>query len=426
MGIIARALGLLALGTGLVAGMLYLEHAPGVDESADVATSHIDEEVLAVDPSMGVEKASAAKAKADSGNEARAQGTTLKTGQVVLDSEDLLALAGDDFADGELPLGDGKYSTSAPAQGVIYLCSTRSGGRGAMENGPWIHGSTWNRDEKLTVSGEVKWPDAFFSMVTNAAYRILSGNALPITHTTGTFPIGKSEAGYAYDRNPNTIEPNSISTSLPLSPSYSETPYCMPGGQVGVMLSGVPLLNGLDAAYRDAPAHEIQDSCGGHPQEDGEYHYHNLSECFEDTSVETVLGYANDGFPITGPVVSEGNYLTTADLDVCHGITSEIVIDGERTVSYHYVMTPDYPYSVSCFRGEPITRGGMREHALESEGAVPVVSQNQGGGAPPEAVAACSGKAEGSACAFRVSTNQISGVCRVPPGRTETVCVPGN
>ena len=70
---------------------------------------------------------------------------------------------------------------------------------------------------------------------------------------------------------------------------------------------------------------------------------------------KNVLGYANDGFPITGPMVSDDKYLTTEDLDECHGITSEVTDEnGESYVTYHYVMTYDFPYSIGCFRGNPV------------------------------------------------------------------------
>jgi hypothetical protein len=131
------------------------------------------------------------------------------------------------------------------------------------------------------------------------------------------------------------------------------------GGEVGVMLTGVAIFNGFDAGGRDAGAWEVQDSCGGHPQKSGEYHYHTLSSCIKDISVKTVIGYALDGFPITGPTVAPNNILTTADLDECHGITSSYMVDGKTVTGYHYVMTQDFPYSVSCFRAQAIKPPGQ-------------------------------------------------------------------
>lgn len=140
-----------------------------------------------------------------------------------------------------------------------------------QENGPWIHGNTWSLKEKLSVSGEVSWPNAMFTDVVSGDTRTLSGNVLPVNYTTGIFPISPKDAISRYDMNPNSISANPFSISLPVNPTYSETPYCT-RGEVGVMLSGIPLFDGFDAELRDAPAHEAQDSCDGHPQKNGEYH----------------------------------------------------------------------------------------------------------------------------------------------------------
>jgi hypothetical protein len=192
------------------------------------------------------------------------------------------------------------------------------------------------------------------------------------------------------------------------------------GGEVGIMLSGVPLFNAFDAGLRDAPAHELQDSCDGHPQGSGQYHYHSLSSCFTDTKITTVLGYALDGFPITGPYVTDTTYLTTADLDVCHGITSEIVVDGTKKTTYHYVMTKDFPYSVSCFRAKPTRTGPSQVPTQNNSG----MAQPQDVRTPPaEALAACSGKTQGNACSFQTPNGTVSGQCQTPPN-SSLACVP--
>jgi hypothetical protein len=139
------------------------------------------------------------------------------------------------------------------------------------------------------------------------------------------------------------------------------------GGESGVMLTGVALFNAFDAAGRDAGAWEVQDACQGHPQVTGEYHYHTLSSCIKETSVSQVIGYALDGFPITGPKAGDKNYLTTSDLDECHGITSDVTIDSQKVTTYHYVMTQDFPYSVSCFRGIPIQAPGANHTDVQTD-----------------------------------------------------------
>jgi len=245
----------------------------------------------------------------------------VETAQNTLSDADLQKIAGNKYAPGELPLGDGRYVLDAPRKGYIYLChkfGNNAGGAG--RDGNWIHGTTWNLREKISVQGHVLWDQAQFSTMLASGERLISGNGLP-EHATGIFPIQSNDPAYAYDRNPNRILPQNVNESLPVDPTYTDPPFCM-GMEVGYMLDGVPLFNGFDAGLRDAAAHEVQDSCQGHPQVTGSYHYHSLSSCIQDVSEKTVIGYALDGFPITGPFVVAGKYLTTDDLDVCHAIIS--------------------------------------------------------------------------------------------------------
>ena len=64
------------------------------------------------------------------------------------------------------------------------------------------------------------------------------------------------------------------------------------------------LFNALDAPGRDAVAHETQDRCHGHPQQNGVYHYHSLTNCIADKpgpdGNSPLVGYAIDGFGIYG------------------------------------------------------------------------------------------------------------------------------
>lgn len=200
---------------------------------------------------------------------------------------------------------------------------------------------------------------------------------------TGTFPVSSSDPAYAYDSNPNSISGQDFTYTLSADPAYSETPKCMTGGEIGVMLTGVALFNGFDAGGRDAGAWETQDGCQGHPQQSGIYHYHTLSSCIKDVSVSTVIGFALDGFPITGPKVGDGNFLTTSDLDACHGIVSEVNLDGKKVKTYHYVMTQDFPYSASCFRGSAATPPGRHAGTGQQQGGQQATGQMPRPGMPP-------------------------------------------
>jgi hypothetical protein len=278
---------------------------------------------------------------------------------------------GSKYANGILPVGDSKYSSSGAKQGYVYTCATYAqnlsqGGGGASVRGPWFVGTTqWNVSKKVSVQGHVTWTPSYSEQVSGGK-RVITTNDLP-SHFTGVFPIASSDPAYTYDSNPNSIKAQSLSYSLDANPASGQ-PSCM-GGQAGVMLTGVALFNAFDAGGRDAGAWEAQDGCSGHPEKTGEYHYHTLSSCITDTSVQTVIGWALDGFPITGPKVGDNNVLTTTDLDECHGITSTIKLDGKMVKMFHYVMTQDFPYSVSCFRGTAIQPPGLQQQGGAQGGA---------------------------------------------------------
>jgi hypothetical protein len=316
--------------------------------------------LLVADYLFGTRKAVAPAPTTTKASQTGKPATTTAQGLQLDESKDY----GNKYADGIVPVGDGKYSTTEAKAGTIYTCSgyaqniqKESGGAG--KRGPWFtsNNTAYNINKKAHVQGSVAW-QAQFTNTINGTTRTITTNDLP-SHPTGIFPILATDPVYAYDKNPNKISAQTLTFSLPTNPTYQATPQCM-GGQVGVMLTGIALFNGFDAGGRDAGAWEIQDSCDGHPQSEGEYHYHTLSSCITDTSVHTVIGYALDGFPITGPKLAANNILTTSDLDACHGISSKYTVDGKTVTGYHYVMTQDFPYSASCFRATATQPPGQK------------------------------------------------------------------
>ena len=255
-----------------------------------------------------------------------------------------------------IPVGDGKLSTTTPQVGFVYSCTIPNSPNPAGR-APWISadGLTWNSTTKVTVSGSVLWQSSFLAAATTTTFNV-TGNGLP-AHATGVFPIRATDAAYQYDKNPNPILSVAIAWGLPANPVVAANPSCTPLGAIGVLLSGARLFNALDADGRDAAAHETQDTCDGHPQGMGSYHYHNLSRCVNAGDVvgqhSALTGYVADGFALFGPQGEGGKILTNADLDVCHGHTHSIVINGATTVQYHYHATREYPYTVGCFKGTP-------------------------------------------------------------------------
>jgi hypothetical protein len=334
-----------------------------------------------------------------------------------------------------LPVGDYKYVTAAPKKGYIYLCNTMSGDAGgAKVNGPWIHGTTWNPGEKIHVQGSVNWPDATYKMTITNGTRTISSNDLPTDHTTGVFPVTATDPAAAYDQNPGSIKPMDYSFSFSVKPTAAAKPGCK-YGEVGIMNNGVLLFDGFDALYRDALAHELQDNHDGHPNNEG-YHKHGFITDIKNVPVSKVVGFAFDGYAITGPLLPSGKYLTTNDLDTCHGMTSTITLDGKLQSSYHYVLTQDFPYSVSCFHGtSKVTPQTLRAQGLGTNSGTQEVNEakdmmqregqmgggiggqqggqmNGGSGMPPkppqEAISACSGMKVGASCSVG---GRVTGTC---------------
>jgi len=164
------------------------------------------------------------------------------------------------------------------------------------------------------------------------------GNALPVGHPTGTFPIKSNDPAYQIDRNPNAISGHRVDLSLSLDPIMAATASCVPMGIVGISLNGVAVYNALDYA--------------------GEYHYHGPGSCQNEahTLAHTLAGYAMDGFGLFGIYDDQGREIVNADLDECHGHTHNIELNGSETATYHYHLTNSYPYTVSCYRGSEVVR----------------------------------------------------------------------
>jgi len=271
-----------------------------------------------------------------------------------------------------LPLGDGKVATS-PRVGYVFACQTTFGNNGAPPgSAPWITGDTWNPAAKPAVQGEVAWPNARLEVAREGTERVVRTNNLP-THATGSFPIARSDPAYQYDGNPNAIREQDVLQRLPATPQAAAVATCVPQGMIGFALSGAALFNALDAAGRDAAAHEVQDRCSGHPERQGQYHYHSFSPCLRDAAGDAgrhsdLVGYALDGYGLYGPFGENGARLTNADLDACHGHTHTIPWDGAPVSLYHYHVTREYPYTVGCYHGTPAARPGPALRRLSSPG----------------------------------------------------------
>jgi hypothetical protein len=179
-------------------------------------------------------------------------------------------------------------------------------------------------------------------------------------HPTATFP----NSG-----NPNTMRVQEFTFRLPLEPRKAAEITRLPMGPIGVALNGVVFFNPFEQGGMNAVEGYSEvwlDSCCGHPQQTGVYHYHKYPTCvkspFPDdgTRHSPVIGFAFDGFPIHGPYESDGVMAKDLEgdraLDVCNGHE-----DSER--GYHYHVTPGrFPYVIGGYHGvpEPSNNRGLR------------------------------------------------------------------
>ena len=168
----------------------------------------------------------------------------------------------------------------------------------------------------------------------NAVTDILTvtGDGLPTPVSSGTFPNAN---------NPNTITAYTFSHSFTERGGDNTTnSQTIPLGIVGIAANGVALFNPSAGNGGDPPAgfqyiaagHNAQvnfgeDECGGHPEQTGQYHYHDshFLDCWKANQVmagyndyygstqfqgdnlrhpdghSKILGYCFDGYPVYGP-----------------------------------------------------------------------------------------------------------------------------
>jgi YHYH protein len=190
-------------------------------------------------------------------------------------------------------------------------------------------------------------------------FLIIESQGYP-NHPTAVFP----NSG-----NPNSIRVQKFTFRLPLIPKLADKITRLPMGPVGMALNGVVFFNPFEMEGMNAVEGYSEvwlDSCCGHPQQTGVYHYHKYPTCvkspFKDDGKQhsPVIGFAFDGFPLYGPYESEGVMAKDLEksnaLDVCSGHIDDIR-------GYHYHVTPGrFPYILGGYAGvvETSNNRGLR------------------------------------------------------------------
>ncbi len=170
-------------------------------------------------------------------------------------------------------------------------------------------------------------------------------------HPTALFPNS---------RNPNRIRVQDFHFRLPLRPERASSITRVPMGPIGMALNGVVFFNPFEAGGINAIEGYSEvwlDSCCGHPQQQGVYHYHKYPSCVKSPFADDgrrhspVLGFAFDGFPVHGPYEESGvmarDLKDDRALDVCNG-------HSDPSRGYHYHVTPGrFPYLIGGYAGVP-------------------------------------------------------------------------
>jgi hypothetical protein len=116
-----------------------------------------------------------------------------------------------------------------------------------------------------------------------------------------------------WGNDPNIASNDNATFDIPRNPSEATTHTATGLGAIGVLVNGVDVFNMSDSNsynnagvwYNNAGYVEASsfDTSGGHPQQQGVYHYHEsptslISELGGSSTSPVVIGYADDGFPI--------------------------------------------------------------------------------------------------------------------------------
>jgi hypothetical protein len=199
--------------------------------------------------------------------------------------------------------------------------------------------STENAPSTSSPLAEHKNPfDANVKVTFTDKHMIVESDGIP-THPHGDFPNPSK---------PNSIRKQNYKFYIPLEPKPADKPRKTPFGPIGVAINGIPFYNQYNAEGADAVKLEVFDSCCGHPDPQGRYHYHKYPVCVkspfkEETGKHSpLIGYAFDGYAIYDPNGGDGKPPT--DLDECNGHT-----DAEH--GYHYHVTSGYPYILGGYHG---------------------------------------------------------------------------
>ena len=219
--------------------------------------------------------------------------------------------------------------------------------------------STWlragDKDQFGNVVAKDVWVPDNVALEIRGSSLVIHSKGIP-NHPTGKYPqLGRGG-------NPNYITEQNETYYIPLNPRINpnhfvttkdNSNHALNMGPIGIALNGVVFFNPFDAGSMDATS--LMDSCCGHPNQDGLYHYHKYPVCInspwsdEGNAHSPLIGFAFDGFPIYGPYESAN--VMAKDVGGKDALNAfNIHYDPER--GWHYHVTPGkFPYIIGGYWG---------------------------------------------------------------------------
>jgi hypothetical protein len=227
--------------------------------------------------------------------------------------------------------------------------------------------SAWLRAGDKDIAGNVVQQDRLIkdnvTISFDATAMIIHTHGIP-NHATGKFP----QQGFG---NPNYINEREATYYIPLDPKVNpkhvvttatNSNHALPMGPIGIAINGVVFFNPFDADSQDAS--NIMDFCCGHPNQNGQYHYHKYPICInspwadEGSEHSPLLGFAFDGFPIYGPYESAN--VMAKDVRGEHSL-NEFSMHFDQDRGWHYHVTPGkFPYIIGGYWGTEDSRDMRR------------------------------------------------------------------
>ncbi len=187
--------------------------------------------------------------------------------------------------------------------------------------------------------------------VCDSTYVFVTNNLPPYKSPYYTVASGKNETfdtsgwdGTTRAKNPNWISSQSITMTIPKTPTYDSAPDNTSGSGLdclGLTTYGVCIFNN-QAAPGDSLTTEFltMDGGDGHPQSTGKYHHHTEPHYLSEDD-DTLIGVMMDGYPVYGRKTQAGAYPT---LDAT-----------THTVS---CTTTDFPSGTYCYHIDNGTTAG--------------------------------------------------------------------